>query len=87
MEIDKLYKISNIFFLILFLLILLDSFDHNLGLIDYKVLHLETGYNFKMFFTVVLSFNFFRLSELHEFIFAYYFLWHSLFLKEKIIIK
>ena len=31
MEIDKLYKISNTFFSILFLLILLDSFDHNLG--------------------------------------------------------
>ena len=184
MEIDKLYKISNTFFSILFLLILLDSFDHNLGFflnkqfpniyfftfgevtegwkkeiwmenglveimqelllffticyllyflnkfknktenfikiflileilglsyflleeiswgqhiinyntpnlgfIDHKVLHLETGYNFKMFFTIVLSFNFFRLSELHEFIFAYYFLWHSFFLKEKIIKK
>ena len=31
MEINKLYKISNTFFSILFLLILLDSFDHNLG--------------------------------------------------------
>ena len=31
MEIDKLYKISNTFFLILFLLILLYSFDYNLG--------------------------------------------------------
>ena len=31
MESNKLYKISNTFFLILFLLILLDSFDHNLG--------------------------------------------------------
>ena len=59
------------------------------GLINHSDLNIENelgfvGYNFKMFFTVVLSFNFFRLSELQEFIFAYYFLWHSLFLKEKI---
>jgi len=42
-------------------------------------------YDPKMFFTVFLSFNFFRLSELHEFVFAYYFLWHTLFLKINIL--
>jgi hypothetical protein len=31
MNINKLYKISNSFFLILFFFILIDSFDHNLG--------------------------------------------------------
>ena len=85
---DNLIKIS----VVLLIFTIPNLIVSNLGLIDHKVLHLEndlgfTGYNFKMFFTIVLSFNFFRLSELHEFIFAYYFLWHSLFLKEKIIIK
>ncbi len=80
---DNLIKIS----VVLLIFTIPNLITSNLGLIDHKVLHLETGYNFKMFFTIVLSFNFFRLSELHEFIFAYYFLWHSLFLKEKIIIK
>jgi len=42
------------------------------------------GYDRKMFYTILLSFNFFRLSELQEFIFAYYFLWHTLFLKKNI---
>ena len=72
----------------------------NLDLINYQDLYLSNqgikqpgdvnfplGYNFKMLFTIILSFNFIRLSELHEFIFAYYFLWHSVFLKEKIFNK
>ena len=64
----------------------------NFDLIDYQDLHLRDdfeaiGYNLKMLFTIILSFNFFRLSELHEFIFAYYFLWHSIFLKENIFNK
>ena len=80
---NNLIKIS----VVLLIFTIPNLITSNLGLIDHKVLHLETGYNFKMFFTIVLSFNFFRLSELHEFIFAYYFLWHSFFLKEKIIKK
>ena len=80
---DNLIKIS----IVLLIFTIPNLIVSNLDLIDHKVLHLETGYTFKMFFTIVLSFNFFRLSELHEFIFAYYFLWHSLFLKEKIIKK
>ena len=64
----------------------------NFDLINYQDLHLRDdfdviGYNFKMLFTIILSFNFFRLSELHEFIFAYYFLWHSILLKENIFNK
>ena len=80
---NNLIKIS----VVLLIFTIPNLITSNLGLIDHKVLHLETGYNFRMFFTIVLSFNFFRLSELHEFIFAYYFLWHSFFLKEKIIKK
>jgi len=80
---DKLIIIS----IILLVFTVPNLIVSKLNLIDYQNFHLASGYNFKMFFTIVLSFNFFRLSELHEFIFAYYFLWHSLFLKDKIIKK
>ena len=80
---DNLIKIS----FILLIFTIPNLVVSNFGLINHEVLHLENGYNFKMFFTIVLSFNFFRLSELHEFLFAYYFLWHTLFLKDKIIGK
>ena len=80
---DNLIKIS----FILLIFTIPNLVVSNFGLIYHEVLHLENGYNFKMFFTIVLSFNFFRLSELHEFLFAYYFLWHTLFLKDKIIGK
>ena len=39
------------------------------------------SYNPSQFYTILLSFNFFRLSELQEFLFCYYFFWHALFLK------
>lgn len=39
------------------------------------------GYNFSVMFKIILSFNFFRLSELQELLFIYYFMWHSLFLR------
>jgi len=33
---------------------------------------------------IILSFNFFRLSELQELLFTYYFVWHSIFLRVKV---
>ena len=43
------------------------------------------GYDRKMFYTILLSFNFFRLSELQELIIVYYFFWHTLFLRKNIL--
>ncbi len=42
------------------------------------------GYNFSVMFKIILSFNFFRLSELQELLFIYYFMWHSFFLIQAI---
>ena len=39
------------------------------------------GFNFSAMVSIILSFNFFRLSELQELLFVYYFMWHSLFLR------
>ena len=92
-------KNSNIFFilinpnkklLIISFIILIVAIPNfivsKFNLIDYQKLHLINNvYDLKMFFTIILSFNFFRLSELHEFLFSYYFLWHTLFLKEKLL--
>ena len=92
-------KNSNIFFilinpnkklLIISFIILIVAIPNfivsKFNLIDYQKLHLiNNTYDLKMFFTIILSFNFFRLSELHEFLFSYYFLWHTLFLKEKLL--
>jgi len=82
---NKLIKISIILLVFTIPNLIVSKFD----LIDYSLLHLDNrpGYNLQMFFTVVLSFNFFRISELNEFIFSYYFLWHSIFLKKNILNK
>ena len=57
-----------------------------LGIIDFSKLHvieneIFKGFNLGTMLSVIFSFNFFRLSELQELLFAYYFLWHSLFLR------
>jgi len=39
------------------------------------------GFNFNVMFKIILSSNFFRLSELQELLIIYYFMWHSLFLR------
>ena len=39
------------------------------------------GFNLGAMLSVIFSFNFFRLSELQELLFVYYFMWHSLFLR------
>ena len=78
----KLLIISFIILIVAIPNFIVSKFD----LIDYQKLHLINNvYDLKMFFTIILSFNFFRLSELHEFLFSYYFLWHTLFLKEKLL--
>ena len=69
-----------------------DFIVSKLNLIDYQKLHIIddgkfVGYDLQMFLTVFLSFNFFRISELQEFLFSYYFFWHTLFLREKLIFK
>ena len=85
---NNLIKISIILLIFTIPNLIVSNFD----LINHQDLYLRDdfdviGYNFKMLFTIILSFNFFRLSELHELIFAYYFLWHSIFLKENIFNK
>ncbi len=57
-----------------------------LGMIDFSELHIIEneifkGFNFNTMLRIVLSFNFFRLSELQELLFVYYFMWHTLFLR------
>tara|TARA_B110000483_G_C17937338_1_gene443204 strand:+ start:31 stop:711 length:681 start_codon:yes stop_codon:yes gene_type:complete len=95
---NKLIKIS----IILLVFTIPNLIASKLNLIEYNLLHLEggidygllhkddifyIGYKLKMFLIVVFSFNFFRISELHEFIFAYYFLWHSIYLRKYILNK
>ncbi len=57
-----------------------------LGMVNHSELAITeneilVGYNFSVMFKIILSFNFFRLSELQELLFVYYFMWHSLFLR------
>lgn len=89
-ENKDLYKIINpenkmiiISFIIMIFTIpnfILSNFD----LINYQKLNLNGAYDFKIFFSIVLSFNFLKLSEVQEFLFSYYFLWHTLFLIKSI---
>ena len=79
----KLIQIS----LIILLFTLPNLIVSKLNLINYSELHIIEdgkfiGYDLKMFLTIVMSFNFFRLSELQELLFCYYFFWHTLFLKK-----
>ena len=64
-----------------------DFFFSKLNLIDYSNLHIiENGvfvkFNLNTLFLISISTNFLRLSELQEFLYCYYFLWHSIYLKE-----
>ena len=57
-----------------------------LGMVNHSELaimenEIFVGYNFSVMFKIILSSNFFRLSELQELLFVYYFMWHSLFLR------
>ena len=78
----KLYIIS----IIILIFFLPDFIINKLNLIDYSNLHIiENGvfmkFNLNMLFLISISTNFLRLSELQEFLYCYYFLWHSIYLK------
>ena len=78
-------KLIFISFLLL-IFILPDLIFTKLGMIDFSKLHITENGVFKGFdigtiLSIIFSFNFFRLSELQELLFAYYFMWHSLFLR------
>ena len=84
-------KLLIISFVILFFVIP-DLIISKLNLIDHTNLHIiENGsftkFNLKMLFLITISGNFFRLSELQEFLYCYYFLWHSLFLSKYLLNK
>ena len=71
---------------ILLIFILPDLILTKFGMVDHSELHIIEnnvfkGFNFSVMLKIILSFNFFRLSELQELLFAYYFMWHSLFLR------
>jgi len=73
--------------LLILLFIIPDLIMSKLNMIDHSKLHIyEDGsfkaFNFSMMFKIILSFNFLRLSELQELLFSYYFLWHTIFLKD-----
>ena len=64
-----------------------DLIMSKLNLIDHSSLHVIKNDSFQSFdistlFKLIVTSNYFRLSELQELLFSYYFLWHSLYLKE-----
>jgi len=82
---DKLLFIS----IIIIIFTIPDLILTKIGFIDYSNIHIINNqgfeiYNIKKIIPIILSFNFFRLSELQEFLFIYYFFWHSFFLKKTI---
>ena len=71
---------------LLLIFILPDLILTKSGMVDFSKLHIIEndifkGFNFSAMLSIILSFNFFRLSELQELLFVYYFMWHSLFLR------
>ncbi len=79
---DKLIFISYL----LLIFILPDLILTKFGMVDHSELHIMENnvfkkFNFSVMLNIILSFNFFRLSELQELLFVYYFMWHSLFLR------
>ena len=69
------------------ILIIPDLILTKLGIIDFSKLHIIEneifkGFNLGTMLSVIFSFNFFRLSELQELLFVYYFMWHSIFIRE-----
>tara|TARA_Y100000591_G_C21774889_1_gene667671 strand:+ start:122 stop:850 length:729 start_codon:yes stop_codon:yes gene_type:complete len=84
----KLFIVSIIILIFFFP----DFLISKLNLIDYTNLHvIENGvfikFNLNMLFLITISTNFLRLSELQEFFYCYYFLWHTIFLKNLLIEK
>ena len=78
-------KLIFISFLLL-IFIIPDLILTKLGMVDFSKLHIYEngvfkGFNIGSILGIIFSFNFFRLSELQELLFAYYFMWHSLFLR------
>ena len=78
-------KLISISYLIL-IFYLPDLILTKLGMVNHSELAIVEnevfiGYNFNVMFKIILSFNFFRLSELQELLIIYYFMWHSLFLR------
>ena len=71
---------------LLLIFILPDLILTKLGMVNHSDLHIVEnnvfkGFNLSTMLKIILSFNFFRLSELQELLFTYYFLWHTLFLR------
>ena len=84
----KLITIS----LIISFFVLPDLIMSKLNLIDHSSLHVIKNDSFQSFdkstlFNLIITSNYFRLSELQELLFSYYFLWHSLYLKELLLKK
>lgn len=78
-------KLISISYLVL-IFCLPDLILTKLGMVNHSELAITeneifVGYNFSVMFKIILSSNFFRLSELQELLFVYYFMWHSLFLR------
>ncbi len=78
-------KLTFISYLLL-IFVVPDLIFTKLGIIDFSKLHIIEneifkGFNLGAMLSVIFSFNFFRLSELQELLFVYYFMWHSLFLR------
>ena len=84
-------KLINLSYLILFIS-LPDLIINKFDLIDNSKLFIFSGnefikYDIYQFILSVLTFNFIRFSELQELLFFYYFLSHTIFLKNAILIK
>ena len=80
---DQLLFLSGLILIFSIPDLVLTKFD----IIDYSSVHTinDQGievYNFSSVIPILFSFNFFRLSELQEFLFIYYFFWHSYFFKQ-----
>ncbi len=94
-KLKKVYKFSTIIMpnirlifisYLLLVFILPDLILTKLEMVNHSKLHIFEGGDFKGFdlsvmSKIILSFNFFRLSELQELLFTYYFLWHTFFLR------
>lgn len=85
---EKLYILS----IITIMFFLPDFIISKFNLIDYSDLHIiENGvfikFNLNMLFLISVSTNYLRLSELQELLYCYYFLWHSIYLKNLFINK
>ena len=84
-------KLINLSYLILFIS-LPDLIINKFDLIDNSKLFIFSGnefikYDINQFILSVLTFNFIRFSELQELLVFYYFLSHTIFLKNAILIK